>query len=130
MNYSDDNSFINRVKIMIETCLYSLQSQTCKNFIIGFICSEEHYKKLVSIFIGINSIRFSNKSEILNYCVENKINIQTRLDSDDIIDINYIEIIQSISINNFKESPFLTQTQPHKYDYSTGRLYKMNKSIF
>jgi hypothetical protein len=122
LNYVDDLKFEKRMIIMDKTCVKSLTSQKNKNFIIGIICkNEKHFDIVSDKFKGIEVCRIDEK--LIDFCKRNNYQIQTRLDSDDIINDDYIDIIQNISKECSK--PILIQTQPYKYCIDLNKTYKM-----
>jgi glycosyltransferase involved in cell wall biosynthesis len=136
MSYSDDELFQRRLEISKKTFIPSILNQINKNFTVACISNERHREIINRSFDGSNvKILFFNSSgEVNKYVIENNIKIQSRIDDDDIIVPEYIDIVQRICREKSKTlENFIIQTQPYKYllneesFYETSRRYGKEK---
>jgi len=128
MSYSDDELFQRRLEISKKTFIPSILKQINKNFIVACI-SNEHHRETIKDSFGDSDVKilfFNSSGEVKKYVIENNIKIQSRIDDDDIIVPEYIDIIQRIYYENIKTyDKFLTQTQPYKFLIDKNEHYKM-----
>lgn len=109
---------------MKTTFIPSINSQTVKNFKIGFIINERHESEIKNFFSD-NIIFFRSSEDAKNYCIINNIELQTRHDCDDWMKDNYIETIQKVYKENINTSDkFLIHSKVEKLDFKSGNLYR------
>lgn len=124
-SYSDEDLFKKRLKVFSSTLLTSVKNQKQKNF-TWCILAKEHHRKSIQDLSSKEILFLNNKSEFIDYVNKNNFDIQTRHDSDDIMRLDYIELIQKDYFKN-KDfgKPFLIHFQPIKMDYFTKKTYEM-----
>lgn len=103
LNYNDSNKLKIRLKLFEKYCLPSLISQTNKNFKIYININFEHYNLIYDYVKLIDNIILTNKDiEFISNCKRTeKYLITTRIDSDDIINVNLIDSIQKFISNKY-----------------------------
>ena len=74
---------------------------------------------------GDEIIFFKDSNEFKKYVIENKFEVQTRHDSDDLMCSQYVQEVQDeYEINKFRKDPFLIDFQPMYYDKAVDQFYK------
>jgi glycosyltransferase involved in cell wall biosynthesis len=122
INFKEDFLFKKYFEVMKNTYIPSIKSQKNKNFKIGFIVNSKHIGFLKKFFE--DALFFSSISESREYCINNRIPIQTRHDCDDWMREDYIDTIQKIYEQNVNKSDvFLIHTKVQKLNLDTGDLY-------
>jgi hypothetical protein len=128
MKYSNDIKFIERNNVREKTFIHSILNQINKNFDLAFIINPNH-QSIISKFFEkepFNVLYFQSSEDVRDYCIKNDINIQTRIDDDDMFSSEYVDILQKIYINNIEmNDKFLIQTQPYKYLIDKNETYEM-----
>ena len=122
-NYNKLDDFKKRLPIFKKYCLSSLLNQTCKNF-KAYININEKHKYLLEEFTKNDIIILTTKS-IKNVVKKhkNQIMLSTRLDSDDSINIYFIETLQK-NIKNIKKliDIYKTIVLDFKYGYQLNNI--------
>jgi glycosyltransferase involved in cell wall biosynthesis len=128
MKYLDDEKFFKRDDVRSKTFIPSILNQINKNFKIGFIININHIQVIKDYFKNsqLNILFFDSSDDVRRYVIENDVKIQTRIDDDDIISCEYIDLLQKIyNYNILKYDSFLIQTQPFKLLLESGEYYRM-----
>ena len=145
--FGKDEDFQKYFKIMKETYIPSINSQTNKDFSIALIVNPKHFdiiKNEINKNIEVHKFTDSNEtykdSEInpkidllpfsnvikdyKEFVIKNNITIQTRHDCDDFMMPNYIEHIHKLYYENINRyDDFILNFHPTKYVVSTKKEY-------
>ena len=109
-----------RAKLMKETLIPDLISQTNQNFTLCIMVFNEDVQFLNSI-LQYDFISFEDYIKLKEYTIKNNINLQTRHDSDDYMADNYVEKLQNeCDLLSSKHDIILLHFQPEKINYLTG----------
>ena len=109
-----------------QTYIPSLNKQKNKNFILGLVSNQHHFDLIrQKIDKNIEMIRFDDqKKDYREYVIKHNITLQTRHDCDDIMNENYIEVIQKLyEKNKNKYEKFILNFHPTKYDFHSKKEY-------
>ena len=122
--YDDCPMADERLEIMRGTLVSCLKKQTNKNFVWSLMC-RDHHKQIISEMYGDEIIFFKDSNEFKKYVTENKFEVQTRHDSDDLMCSQYVQEVQDeYEINKFRKDPFLIDFQPMYYDKEVDQFYR------
>ncbi len=120
--YNDKDLFIRRANLMKQTVIECLKKQTTQDFILCIMTDKDSVSQLKEI-LDYEFISFDDYTELLTFCKNNEVKIQTRHDSDDLMSDDYLEFIQSeYEINKNLYSSFLLHFNWQKIDFETGRI--------
>lgn len=127
--------FEERFELFQKTLLPSLEKQKNQNFDIGVLCAPEHKKRVE----GLGLIAFHRKDGSYgkkrgkywgsrakwdDITLEKKYDIQSNIDSDDMVSEDYIDIVQK----HCKGDKIIhVHFHPVLYEWKTGRIKNMNK---
>jgi len=114
--YDDIDMFEKRVKLMKETLIPSLRCQTNQDFIFA-ICADNFVDELKES-VNYPYLQFLDFDSMLEYCKDNSINIQTRIDSDDMMFANYVEFVNHKAMNQPIDAELLLNFNAQYYDIS------------
>lgn len=121
--YEDKNLFAHRVQLMSDILIPCLNNQINRDFTLIVMVLDEDVEYLKQ-HLNYPFINFSDYADLRKFCVENKVRIQTRHDSDDWMSHKYVLKIQE-EYERLKDNPhnmFLLQFYPEKINYRTGQL--------
>ena len=124
--FNDETLFQNYYRVMEQTYIPSLNKQKNKNFILGLVSNQHHFDLIrQKIDKNIEMIRFDDqKKDYREYVIKHNITLQTRHDCDDIMNENYIEVIQNLyEKNKNKYEKFILNFHPTKYDFHSKKEY-------
>jgi predicted DNA-binding protein (MmcQ/YjbR family) len=148
LDYEDDSKIDSRIELYKSLTLPCLLEQTDQNFDIAVKCNPKHFEKVRQINERIIPFYITRKGKerikrLYNYSklyidfIEweyvrglKKYNIQTSLDSDDIVEKNYIAKIKEEVGKHIKEYPgesLHIHFQPELVNIRTGETKKMNR---
>lgn len=122
----DNKDLMKKYLILTKDVLVpSLKSQINQNFTWILMIRKED-EEFLKKEIDYPFIIVLNDEDHLKYAIDNKIDIQTRHDCDDLMFPNYIDRIQREYIDNISEyDTFLIQSQPTQLIYQTGKINKL-----
>ena len=124
--FNDETLFQNYYRVMEQTYIPSLNKQKNKNFILGLVSNQHHFDLIrQKIDKNIEMIRFDDqKKDYREYVIKHNITLQTRHDCDDIMNENYIEVIQNLyEKNKNKYEKFILNFHQTKYDFHSKKEY-------
>ena len=112
LNYNDINKLKKRLIIFKNYCYPCLISQTNKNFKIYININFEHYELIYNyIKITENIILTDKDIEYISNSKRDKTYlITTRIDSDDIININFINCVQQFISNKYIQKNIINKS--------------------
>ena len=126
MLFTNENLFQKYFEVSKKTFIPSVNSQIDKNFEIGLMINPKHLdivRDMIDKSINVTPF-YDKKEEYKKYVIENKINIQTRHDCDDIMLPNYIEHIHKLyEENKNKMDDFILNFHPTKFNVEDGKEY-------
>jgi hypothetical protein len=124
--YDEGNESDTRLEIMKNTLIECLHRQTNQNFIWSVMC-KPHHREIIEKIYNKSVLFFDNSNEFKKFVNENKYEIQTRHDSDDIMCVDYVKEIQEDYLSNkFRNDAFLIEYQPMFFDIQNDRFYEFN----
>jgi hypothetical protein len=134
LKYQDSQEFEWRLAYFQAVCLRSLLRQTDQNFDIVVLCNPIHDKRIKALSKKIKTIHYDvpisgdqdyerrgEKNSVMPFNFKLDYEIQTRLDSDDIISEGFTEIIHKEFKD--KQKPHLLCFKPMRFDLNSLRLY-------
>jgi hypothetical protein len=134
LKYNDGPEFDWRLAFFQSVCLRSLLKQKDQNFDIVVLCNPEHSEILKALSDKIktihhevpisgdsNYVRKGEKNSVMPFEFELDYEIQTRLDSDDIVSDGFTEKIHKLFKGHKK--PHLLCFKPMRFNLDTLRLY-------
>ncbi len=133
MHYEKEEDLLERIKTYKENLLPALLKQKNQNFNIGILCNPKHkdivqeiHQRIIPFFTNKKGIKKGKYWSIMVKWEDiyglNKYDIQTNLDSDDLISKDFTQVI----VDSLKEkvSTYIC-FQPEVRDMETGNVYKM-----
>lgn len=122
LNYDDIDKLKKRLLIFEKYCIPSLISQTNKNFKIYININFKHYDLINNYVKLINNIILTDKDiqYISNYKRDKKYLITTRIDSDDTINVNFINSVQEFINNKYIQKKLDLINKSIILNYSMG----------
>ena len=124
IKFDDNQLFEKYFDVMKNTYVPSINSQTNKNFEIGFIINENHIPIVSKLFDNQKINFFTSYDLAKKYCYDNNFELQTRHDCDDWMKEDYVNKIQEVykeKINSFDN--FIIHSKVTKLDFHTNDLY-------
>ena len=121
-NYTDEDKFNSRLKMMVDTLIPSLKRQTNQNFTWCVITKNINHREIIQSHYNKPILFLNSIPEAKTYSHNNGYNLQTRQDSDDIVCNDYIKIIQD-QVTKSNKDILLIQFQPTKLHFKSKKEY-------
>ena len=124
----NDPRFDWRLAFFQTMVLPRLLRQTCQLFELWIVCHPRHVARIGALSPVINVVGLPDFPGVDNWGDDQlqmlpRFDLQTSLDSDDLVDLGYIAAIQDIARTHV--GPLVISFQPYKLDLLTLKRYKM-----
>lgn len=127
LKYFDVEEIKHRIELTNRTIVPSLKAQNQKAFIWILIINKEH-KDLIKQNIDYPYLPVYSSEEAYKYVVDNNIQIQSSLDSDDMVSDWYVRLIQERVAENLECKALIIHFKVIKYYINENRFERRRKN--
>ena len=114
MYYDDREMLRKRAELMTETLIPALKAQVKQDF--QFIIMSDKFIEDLKEIIDYDFIQLDTFEDLINYCKENAVISQTRVDSDDVLLPHYVHLLDYYLFEKYDQEEILLNFNPLHWD--------------